>query len=59
MADAGAWQESTRGLLYFAVETRPEFQQLPGARIGRRSEPMPAATPVPGWQPSLFELEAS
>ena len=35
------------------------FQQLPGARIGRRSEPMPDATPVPGWQPSLFELEAS
>jgi hypothetical protein len=35
------------------------FQQLPGARIGRRSEPMPEAAPVPGWQPSLFELEAS
>jgi hypothetical protein len=35
------------------------FQQLPGARIGRRSEPMPDASPVPGWQPSLFDLEAT
>lgn len=35
------------------------FQQLPGKRIGRRSEPMPEAVPVAGWQPSLFELEAS
>lgn len=35
------------------------FQQLPGRRIGRRGEPMPEAVPVPGWQPSLFELEAS
>jgi hypothetical protein len=30
------------------------FQQLPHARIGRRSESMPEAVPVPGWQPSLF-----
>jgi hypothetical protein len=35
------------------------FQQLPGRRIGRRSEPMPDAVPVPGWQPSLFDLEAA
>ena len=42
-ADAGLWA----------------FQQLPGRKIGRRSEPMPGAVPVPGWQPSLFELEAS
>lgn len=35
------------------------FQQLPGCRIKRRSEPMPEAVPVPGWQPSLFDLEAS
>jgi hypothetical protein len=35
------------------------FQQLPGRRIGRRSEPMPEAAPVPGGQPSLFDLEAS
>jgi hypothetical protein len=34
------------------------FQQLPGKRIGRRGEPMPDATPVPGWQPSLFDVEA-
>lgn len=33
------------------------FQQLPGAKIGRRSEPMPPAVPVPGRQPSLFDLE--
>lgn len=31
------------------------FQQLPGRKIGRRSERMPDAVPVPGWQPSLFE----
>jgi hypothetical protein len=35
------------------------FQQLPGKRIGRRSEPMPEAEQVPGWQMSLFDLEAS
>lgn len=35
------------------------FQQLPGRKVGRRSEPMPEAVPVPGWQPSLFDLEAS
>jgi hypothetical protein len=35
------------------------FQQLPGRPIGPGSEPMPEAVPVPGWQPSLFELEAS
>jgi hypothetical protein len=34
------------------------FQQLPGKRVGRRSEPMPDPAPVPGWQPSLFDLEA-
>ena len=32
------------------------FQQLPGRKIGRRSEPMPEAVPVPGSQPSLFDL---
>lgn len=32
------------------------FQQLPGAKVSRRSEPMPEAVPVPGWQPSLFEV---
>src|SRR5258708_1149816 len=31
------------------------FQQLPGRKIARRSEPMPEPVPVPGWQPSLFE----
>ena len=31
------------------------FQQLPGRRIGRRSEPMPEAAPVPYTQASLFE----
>jgi hypothetical protein len=35
------------------------FQQLPDRKIGRRSEPMPDAVLVPGWQPSLFDLEAS
>jgi hypothetical protein len=35
------------------------FQQLPGRKIGRRSEPMPEAVPVPGAQTSLFDLEAS
>ena len=35
------------------------LQQLPDRKIGRRSEPMPAAVPVPGWQASLFDLEAS
>lgn len=35
------------------------FQQLPGAKIGRRSEPMPGAVPVPGWQSSLFDPEAA
>jgi hypothetical protein len=35
------------------------FQQLPGKRIGRRSEPMPEAAEPPGWQPSLFGAEAS
>lgn len=30
------------------------FQQLPGRRIGRRSEPMPEAEPVPGSQDVLF-----
>ena len=35
------------------------FQQLSGERVGRRSEPMPEAVPVPGWQPSLFDLEAA
>lgn len=35
------------------------FQQLPGKRIGRRSEPMPEPVGVAGWQPSLFTLEAS
>ena len=37
----------TKGGLY-------AFQQLPGRRIGRRSEPMPEAIPVPGTQMSLF-----
>ena len=32
------------------------FQQLPGRRIGRRSEVMPGAAPVPGSQSSLFDL---
>ena len=35
------------------------FQQLPGQRVKRRSEPMPEAVPVPGSQPSLFEVTAS
>jgi hypothetical protein len=35
------------------------FQQLPSGRIGRRSEPMPLAVPVPGWQPSLFGGDAA
>lgn len=35
------------------------FQQLPGRKIGRRSEPMPEAIPVPDAQMSLFDLEAS
>jgi hypothetical protein len=35
------------------------FQQLPDRRIGRRSEPMPEAVPVPGTQAALFDLEAS
>jgi hypothetical protein len=35
------------------------FQQLPDRKIGRRSEPMPEAVPVPGAQTSLFDLEAS
>jgi hypothetical protein len=35
------------------------FQQLPDRRIGRRSWPMPLASPVPGGTASLFELEAS
>jgi hypothetical protein len=35
------------------------FQQLPGRKIARRSEPMPGAAPVPGWQPSLFDEVAS
>jgi hypothetical protein len=35
------------------------FQQLPDRKIGRRSKPMPLALPIPGSQPSLFDLEAS
>jgi len=35
------------------------YQQLPERRIKRRSKPMPPPSPVPGWQPSLFDLEAS
>jgi hypothetical protein len=35
------------------------FQQLPGRRIGRRSEPMPDPEPIPGSQDVLFSLEAS
>jgi len=35
------------------------YQQLPGRRISRRSKPMPEQVPVPGWQPSLFDLEAT
>ena len=31
------------------------FQQLPGRRIKRRSQPMPEAVPVPGSQMSLFD----
>ena len=34
------------------------FQQLPDRRIGRRSEPMPAAAAVPGSQAPLFEVTA-
>jgi len=35
------------------------FQQLPGERIGRRSEPMPSPVPVPGWQGSLFDVDGA
>jgi hypothetical protein len=35
------------------------FQQMPDRKIGRRSEPMPQALPVPGWQASLFDLESA
>lgn len=35
------------------------FQQLPGRRIGRRSEPMPPPVAIPGTQQPLFDLEAS
>jgi hypothetical protein len=33
------------------------WQQLPDRKIARRSTPMPAAAPVPGWQPPLFDLD--
>jgi hypothetical protein len=35
------------------------FQQLPGRLAGPGGEPMPDPVPVSGWQPSLFDLEAS
>ena len=35
------------------------FQQLPGERVGRRSEPMPPPVPVPGWQGSLFDVDGA
>lgn len=31
------------------------YQQLPGQRVKRRSKPMPAPSPVPGTQPTLFD----
>ena len=44
---------------YTKTEGLLAFQQLPGARIKRRSEPMPSPVPVPGWQPSLFDMDGA
>ena len=30
-----------------------------GRKVSRRSEPMPGAVPVPGWQPSLFDVDGA
>lgn len=35
------------------------FQQLPGRKISRRSEPMPEAVQVPGGQLSLFDVDGA